>query len=245
MSGYFDIHCHLLYGVDDGPESMDESLDLLRLEYDDGVRTIYLTPHYRKGLFECPSDRVVRHFELLKERAEQSFPDLELRLGREIHVDMDVVQTIEAGGCFPLGNTEHVLLEFPEYSDRQYMIERCSDVRSSGYTPIIAHAERYAAVRKDLGLLQRLVDMGAYIQMNAGSILGEEGLSWKWFCKKAMKRDLLHFVGSDAHDLKRRRPNIGRCAAYMERIMGADYRDQIMKINPQEIAEGSVWKEYE
>lgn len=241
MSGYFDMHCHLLYGVDDGPESMEASLDLLRQEYDDGVGTIYLTPHYRRGLFECPSDLVVRNFELLKERAEKILPDLKLRLGREIHVNMDVVQTIKSGSDFTLGNTDYVLLEFPEYSDKQYMIERCNDVRSSGFNPIIAHAERCAAIRKDIDLLQRLVDMGAYIQMNAGSIIGEEGLAWKWFCKKAMKRDLLHFVGSDAHDLKSRRPNIGRCAAYIERIMGADYRDRIMKINPQEITAGSVW----
>ena len=55
MPEYFDIHCHLLHGVDDGPRRIEQSLELLRMEYDDGVRTIFLTPHYRRELSECPT----------------------------------------------------------------------------------------------------------------------------------------------------------------------------------------------
>lgn len=245
MSGYVDMHCHLLYGVDDGAESMDASLELLRLEYEDGVRTVCLTPHYRKNMFECPGDTVRQHFAMLKERAGQVFPDLKLILGCEIHVNLDIVQMIQDGQCFTLGGSDHILLEFPEYADKKYLIDRCHEAIRSGYSPVIAHAERCSAIRKDIGLLQRLVDMGVQIQMNAGSILGEEGLAWKWFCKKAMKHGLLHYIGSDAHDLDHRRPNLGKCAAYVERIMGKGYRDLVMTINPQRITEGSAWEDYE
>ena len=93
--------------------------------------------------------------------------------------------------------------------------------------------------------IKECVDMGVQIQMNAGSILGEEGLAWKWFCKKAMKHGLLHYIGSDAHDMVHRRPNLGKCAAYVERIMGKEYRDTIMMVNPQRITEGSAWEDYE
>ena len=133
-----------------------------------------------------------------------------------------------------------MLLEFPVTAEKRYLLERCHAVMNGGYRPIIAHAERCDAIRKDLGLLQQLVDMGVYIQMNAASITGENGLAWKWFCKKAMHRDLLHFVGSDAHNPKKLRPNLEKCARYLERVMGADYRDQIMARNPVEIIEGSV-----
>lgn len=245
MSAYFDMHCHLLYGVDDGPESIEESLGLLHLEYDDGVRTVFLTPHYRKGMFECPADQIARHFSLLKDRAKERFPDLTLILGCEIHVNVDVVQRIKNGQCFPMGDTEYVLLEFPEYVDRRYFIEKCYDVINDGYSPVIAHAERCTAIRSDISLLQRLVDMGVQIQMNAGSVIGEEGLRCKWFCRKAMEHNLLHYVGSDAHNRNCRKPNIGKCAAYIEKIMGADYRDKIMRINPKEMAEGSAEEENE
>ena len=245
MSGYFDMHCHLLYGVDDGAETMEAALELLGLQYEDGVRTVCLTPHCRRELFEWSTETVQRHFELLKERAGTVYPDLKLILGCEIHVSHDLVQQLREGRCLTMGGSDHILLEFPEYADKKYLIDRCHEVIRSGYSPVLAHAERCTAIRKDIGLLQRLVDMGVQIQMNAGSILGEEGLAWKWFCKKAMKHGLLHYIGSDAHDMVHRRPNLGKCAAYVERIMGKEYRDTIMMVNPQRITEGSAWEDYE
>lgn len=240
MPEYFDMHCHLLFGVDDGPESIEESLTLLQQEYRDGVRTVFLTPHYRRNMFECPTDIRVHNFELLKACSMQRFPDLKLKLGCEIHVSMDVEQDLKHGKCLALDKSDFVLLEFPELSDNKYIIERCHAVMNSGYIPIIAHPERCIEIRKDFTRLQRLVDMGVYIQINAGSITGEEGLFRKWFCKKAMQHNLVHFVGSDAHGLRNRKPNIGQCIRYIEKTMGADYLNQIMRINPQEIIKGSV-----
>ncbi len=240
MPEYFDMHCHILFGVDDGAESMEEAQSMLQQEYDSDVRTIYLTPHYRKNMFECPQDIRMENFEKLKTWTEQHLPDLTLKLGCEFHVHMDVVQQIKENECFTLGNSDFVLLEFPVSAEKRQLIERCHAVMNGGYSPVIAHAERCDAIRKDLALLQRLVDMGVYIQMNAGSIIGENGLGWKWFCKKAMQRGLLHFIGSDAHNLKNLRPNLDKCARYLEKTMGADYRDQIMVRNPMEIIEGSV-----
>ena len=240
MPDYYDMHCHILFGVDDGAESLEDAMAMLQLEYDSGVRTVYLTPHYCRDLFECPPERRMEHFELLRERAAQQLPELRLRLGCEMRAHMDLVETLRSGSCYTMGGTHFVLLEFSASAEKRYILERCHALLSGGYTPIIAHAERCSAIRKDIGLLQTLADMGAYIQMNAGSITGKEGLAWKWFCKKAMRRGLLHFIGSDAHDPKRYKPDLDACARYLERTMGADYRDQIMVRNPREILEGSV-----
>ena len=240
MPGYYDLHCHILFGVDDGSESPDDAMTMLQLEYDCGVRTVYLTPHYRRNMFESPPELRRKHFERLKQLCAERFPDLELRLGCELYANMDMLQQIREDGCLTMDSTEFVLLEFPMYAEKRYMIERCQSLLHSGYSPIIAHAERYRAIRRDPGLLQTLADMGVYIQMNAASIIGKEGLLWKWFCKKAMERGLLHFIGSDAHDTGQRRPDLEKCAQYLEKTMGAEYRDQIMILNPQEILEGSV-----
>lgn len=245
MPELFDMHCHLLFGVDDGPKEMEESLTLLRQEYEAGVRTVYLTPHYRKQMFECPAEEIRRNFETLQEKAKEELPLLTLRLGCEIHVYMDTVEEIKNGHCHTMAGTEFVLLEFSESADAKHIMERCGAMMTKGYCPIIAHAERCDAIRKDMHLLQKLVNVGVYIQMDAGGIIGEDGWSVKRFCKKAMRQDLLHFVGSDAHDLKHRKVNIGQCAAYMEKTMGADYRDQIMCTNPKEIVERSIGKRYE
>lgn len=240
MPEYTDLHCHLLFGVDDGPESMTDSVALLRQEYDSGVRRVYLTPHYRNNMFECPPDIRREHFHLLKEWAAQNLPELTLILGCELHVSMDVVQQLRDGTCLTMGDTDFVLLEFPVAAEKRYLLERCHAVMNGGYRPILAHAERCGAIRKDLKLLQQLVEMGVFIQMNAASIIGDNGLSWKWFCRKAMQRNLLHFVGSDAHNPKHLRPNLDQCARYLERVMGTEYRDQIMVKNPLELLEGSA-----
>ena len=245
MSEFFDMHCHLLFGVDDGPKEMEESLSLLRQEYDDGVRTVYLTPHYRKKMFECSAEKIREHFLLLQERVNRELPDMKLRLGCEIHVSMDTVEEIKSGRCATLGGTEFVLLEFSEAAEKKYILERCHAVMNKGFTPIIAHAERCSIVRKDPQLLKRLGDMGMYIQFDAGSIIGEDGFFLKQFCKKAMQQDLIHFIGSDAHAMASRKPNLGKCAAYIEKIMGTEYRDQIMRINPMEIVERSLANRYE
>lgn len=240
MATLFDMHCHLLFGVDDGPKELEESLTLLRQEYDAGVRTVYLTPHYRKRMFETPAEVIEQNFQLLCARAKEELPQLTLRLGCEIHVYMDTVEEIKNGHCHTMGGTEFVLLEFSESADAKHILERCGAMMNKGFAPIIAHVERCEAIRRDMQLLQKLVNVGVYIQMDAGGILGEDGWSVKRFCKKAMRQDLLHFVGSDAHGLKDRKVNIGQCAAYMEKTMGADYRDQIMCANPKEIVERSI-----
>ena len=242
MPEYFDIHCHLLHGVDDGPRRIEQSLELLRMEYDDGVRTIFLTPHYRRDLFECPTHILLEHFEALRHRATQQFPDLRLILGREVHVHSDITQAIRTGECMTLGDSDHVLLEFPENADKRYLIDSCHAVIQGGYRPIIAHAERCAAIRSDIDLLRRLVELGVRVQINAGSILGEDGLALKWFCRTLMKRHLIHYVASDSHNKSSRRPNLGKCAAYIERVMGRAYRDQIMTLPPTETTERSARK---
>lgn len=235
MSGFFDIHCHILPGVDDGAEDMEEAIMLLRNEYADGVRTVFLTPHNRKGMFECTGDIIIQQFEQLKEKAKQDMPDLVLKLGCEIHISMGVTEQLKANLLPTLDNTRFVLAEFSVDVDKRYIMERCYALLRDGYIPIIAHAERYMIIRKEMKLLQGLADMGALIQMNAGSIIGEEGLAMKMFCKKVMRKNLLHFVGSDAHNLVERKPNIGKCVAYLIKTMGKDYQEQILIDNPSKI----------
>lgn len=239
MAEYIDIHCHLLFGVDDGPQTLEESLALLKQEYDDGVRTIFLTPHYRKGMFESPPELRMRNFRLLQAQAAQQFPDLRLYLGCELHVTMELEQDLAEGRAHTMGETDLILLEFPESAGKRHILERCHTAMSRGYRPILAHAERCDAVRRDPDLLQRLADMGVYIQMNAGSIVGEEGLAMKWFCRKVMRRGLLHLVGTDAHNLKGRRPNLYPCSRYIQRILGSEWQEYLLHGSPLAIIEGS------
>ncbi|MGN0251422.1 MAG: CpsB/CapC family capsule biosynthesis tyrosine phosphatase [Oliverpabstia sp.] len=232
MAFWADVHCHIIPGVDDGAKDISTALELLRMEYEDNVRSLIVTPHYRRGMFETPRETIIKQFLMLKKEASHFFPDMIINLGCEFHVNMDMIDLLEERDWAMMAGTDYVLTEFSEAHNLSYIWERCYSLLCNGYIPIIAHAERYSALYKKYDEIEKLVDLGAMIQMNASSIMGADGLSMKGFCKKIMKMNLLHFVGSDAHNLTDRKPCIGKCAAYMEKVMGEKYTKRILSDNP-------------
>lgn len=235
MKGIYDIHTHIIPEVDDGADTLKTAKKMLRREYTDGVRTIVLTPHFRKRMFEPSMEKVLVGYRKVQKLAAETTPDLQVLLGCEFHANMEMVSMLKNGERPTMNGTSWVLTEFSQLHTFQFMENSCHELLSNGYIPVIAHAERYPILQKNIEYLERLCDMGAYIQINADSIIGVDGLRMKWFCKKVMKRDLLHFVGSDAHNMKNRAPQMGRCAEYMEKYMGHDYTKQILIHNPQKM----------
>ena len=236
MDNIYDIHCHILPEVDDGSRSMDESIQMLKKQYKDGVRTIILTPHYRKHMFETPEEKIVQKFGSLQQVAARKVSkDLRLFLGCELHTSMDMSELFEIRKHLTLAGSSFVLTEFSNSDSEEYIKERCYQMLSNGYQPILAHIERYEATYKDLDFVDELRQMGAAVQVNAESIIGKSGHGVKKYCKRLMKENLLDFVGSDSHRSDQRIPRMGECAAYMQKKMGTTYTRHILEENPSEI----------
>lgn len=238
MKGFYDIHCHILPGVDDGARDMEESLWMLNKEYAEGVRHIILTPHFRYEMFEPHMNIVTRQFMQLRRAAmDIGEGDLQLYLGCELHSSMDMVECLRKGRRLTMVGSRYVLVEFSNNDEKTYIEERIRALLMNGFIPIIAHVERYNATRNDLGFLSDLRSAGAYIQVNADTISGESGFGAKMYAKKLMKQNLIDFVGSDGHRKNERIPQIGKCVAKMEKIMGPEYVKKIFIKNPQKITE--------
>lgn len=235
MRGIYDVHCHILPGVDDGAKTMEESIELIRKEYEDGVRSIVLTPHFRRGMFEPKMEQIYEAFEALTFAVRRM--NLKLYLGCEYHVNMNMAEDLIEGRRPTMAGSSFVLCEFSSEDKAAYINERCYQLISSGFTPILAHIERYPALTKDFDQIGALTELGCRMQVNAGSILGRDGFGTKRFCKKLIEEDLLDFIGSDAHDRKVRPPLLGACAELLEKKYGADYARTIMCSNPSEIVE--------
>ena len=236
MQSLFDIHCHFVPGVDDGADSMEESLWLLGREYEDGVRSIILTPHFRYQMFETPMEMVQERFDALCEAAEEKFGDgLRLYLGCELHASEDMAEKLQARERLTMAGSRYVLVEFSHSDNKSYIMNHVQNLCMNGYIPIIAHVERYAATRKDMDFLWDLKKAGALIQMNADGINGREGFAGKSFAKKVMREDLLDFIGSDAHNRTDRFPEMGKCFKQVSKLMGEDYARHIFIDNPAEI----------
>ena len=235
MRDLYDIHCHILPGVDDGAKNMDIALALIEKEIEAGVETIILTPHFRKEMFEPDMEDIWNTYDELL--YETRYKNIRLYLGCEFHANMEMVETLDNDLRPTLADSRYVLTEFAHNSTRAFMKERADALLMSGYRPIIAHIERYRATRKDFDLIEDLIEMGCEVQVNADAIIGRDGLGAQRFCKKLMQEDMLHYVGSDTHNLRGRAPHLGECCEYLKKHMGRLYTSRIMRDNPSKIVE--------
>lgn len=230
-----DIHCHLLYGVDDGANSKEESARMLKKAKEQGVDVIFLTPHLRHGMFPYRKEDVDKNFASLKELA--SMLGVEIFLGTEYHVNSEIVENFKSGRCHTLGGSRYILTEYSHASEFDYMMKMTREVVSAGYIPIIVHVERYECLTEDINLIYDLSEAGALIQNNADAVLGIEGRRVKKFCKKLLKEGLTDIIASDSHGVENRACNLGKCYEYIVKKYGKDYADNLFINNPAKIYE--------
>ena len=228
-----DIHCHLLHGVDDGPEKIDLSIAMLRTAKEQGVTDIILTPHYRRGMFKFDGDLVKAQMIELAPHAEEI--GIKLHLGTEIHVNGDILEYIEKRKVYTLADTEYVLTEYGYDTEYSYIFKTTHELLRHGYIPVIAHVERYACLVKNPKRLEELQEIGAWIQCNVAAIIGEEGWGTKQFCKKALKHGWVDVVASDSHDKKKRKCYMEDAYDYITEKYGEKLAYRLMIKNPKKI----------
>lgn len=226
-----DIHCHILPYVDDGAEQQEESLALLESQFQQGVRVICATPHLRKGMFETPDEGLYRQFEKLREQALVFNKKLHIYLSREYYCDSSFIQRVEEKNVITMGKGQYLLTEFSMRYSKQEAYEFIRLIRKSGYRPLIAHVERFPGL-KDLKCVEKMIHLGAKIQVNAGSLLGREGIGQALWTRKLIKNHLVHVVASDAHDTENRPPELKKAAVYLEKIVGKEETNNLLYENP-------------
>ncbi len=233
-----DLHCHLMPYVDDGAYDRDECLALLQMEAEQGVSSICLTPHLRADMFETPDEEILRHFAEVTELAEEAALPLELCHSREYHFDRIFRELLRNRQIRPLGAGRTVLVEFGGRHSREDILDAVKLVTDADYVPLIAHVERYAPLHQDWSFACELREQGALLQLNAGSVLGQEGLRQRLLCRKLLQKDLVTVIASDAHDVKIRAPQLRQCAEHLEHKYGLRAAKLLLSGNPKAILEG-------
>ncbi len=228
-----DIHCHILPGIDDGARSKKEAIALLHKEKYDGVTDVIVTPHYRKGMFRPPIEEVVKRYRWLKHMGKQI--GIRVWLGSELHATSNMMKYIQNKDCETLAGGSYVLVEFSSYHSYNNIREKVMQLLTLGYNPIIAHIERIPALEKEMTRLQELRDMGVELQVNAGSVLGEEGKKVKAEMLTLIKLGFVDYIASDCHRISERRPNLGDCYAYVRSKTNDEVADRIFIDNPKRI----------
>ena len=238
VNNLVDVHCHMLPGIDDGAQNEEEAFALIDMAHDDGTRTIIFTPHYREPYKKNKTEYLKEVFNNFKVKLNERYPDMQFYLGCEVHYDSEVPELLSKKEVMSYNGTHYALIEFRYRSTKSQILAAISEVVRYGYTPIIAHVERYAVVVEDEYLIDDILDLGALIQMNADSIMGKQGFKIKHFCHKMLKDEIVDFVASDAHDVKNRPPYLSECYTRVAKKYGEDYAERIFKTNALAVLAG-------
>lgn len=240
IDGYVDIHCHIVPHIDDGARSSTQALRMIDIAYKNGIRAMIATPHYEVGKYDNNIDEIQKQFSKIKDLALKKYRDFKLYLGNEIFYSYGVVNNLEEGKIFTLADSKYVLVEFSPNDKYKYISESLYELVNNGYIPVLAHAERYEEVMEDIDNVERLVDAGVYIQINAHTIAGKYGHGIRRRVMKMIKNDLVHFIGTDTHSDGHRSPDLEECIKYLNKKTDEETVVRLLSTNPQKI----IAKEY-
>ena len=190
-----DVHSHIIFGVDDGPSCIEQSLDMIKAADRIGINFIMATPHFQEQIFDL--NRVEENYHELLFRARDY--DVVLNLAYEIFLDPSYIVQFNNRRLFSPNKSGFILLEFPFGIKPHKCIESIYKMDLQNITPVIAHIERNRSFMKDIRFVETLIRAGCYIQLDAASIIGVYGSRVKEFAKKLIKLRYVDMIASNAH----------------------------------------------
>jgi protein-tyrosine phosphatase len=230
-----DIHHHCLPGVDDGPRDLEQAVDLCRLAAADGIETIIATPHVLRGRWQNTSRALLE--EKLAELQAALGGSPRLVLGSEYYFAHDMNESLQNGSIVPLAGSRYVLVELASHAVPPMLEQPLYQARLGGWTPVIAHPERNLVFQSKPELLASLVANGTKTQITAGSLLGDFGHDARDCASDWIRRGMVHFVASDAHNRVKRPPRMTDAAEVVRELAGDDVADALTRRNPAAVLE--------
>ena len=231
----WDIHTHIIPGVDDGSDSLETTWFMVNSMYKNGVRGIFATPH-SEYLMKTPKSTREKYQKTVQ-RLRSSFPDLEIRMGCEMYCDLGKVEeslsALDSGVLPTMNGTRFVLVEF--YSGLLFH-DICTCVEqflSRGYIPIIAHVERYRDLYNRVDRVRRLREMGCKIQLCMYSLEEYGETKSRDWSRLLIEEQFVDYLATDCHNFWVRLPSIAGGMEYLKKHCSTEYLEQITWKNAQ------------
>lgn len=230
-----DIHMHLIPGVDDGAEDMMMARMMLLRAREQGIDTIFCTPHSEAFHYSKDGARII--FDRLKANVASAYPDMKLYLGCEVYCEaqiMDrVLEDLNTRRYPTMNGSKSVLMEFSMWVEPEGAITCVEAMVQAGYKPIIAHMERYQYLCDNMDLVNRFRELGALIQINVYSLFDEDKESIKNWARRLVQERKVDFLGTDAHRTYHRPPSAEWGLGWLYENVARDYVDAIAWGNAQ------------
>lgn len=238
-----DLHCHLLPGIDDGAQTLDESLELARLAVADGITHSVCTPHINIGRFDNDVRTISAAFEQLQQGLIDAGIPLKISMGAEVRISPEMMFLIEKDRIPYLGNWQGkkvLLLEMPHSHIPPGSDKLVKWLLSRNILPMIAHPERNRDVQKNPSALRPFIQMGCLFQLTASSITGAFGETSQAIAIDLLKQQLATVIATDAHNVKRRPPLLKEGLQAAAEVIGEAAATQLVLDNPLVIIESSA-----
>ena len=225
-----DIHSHLIYGVDDGSRSIEESIEILQKLKQIGFDNVIITPHFIENS-EYSSTNSEKEEKLLdiKGSLKSNNVDINIHIGNEIFINENIVELIDKGSIETLADTNYLLIELPFHNKILNLDDILYEIKHKGYIPIIAHPERYSYFQENYDLVDELREEGILFQSNYASIIGYYGKEAEKLLKYMLKHKYVDYLGTDIHRIDKICviDNFKNIEKLFNKIAGKDYYQEI------------------
>jgi protein-tyrosine phosphatase len=232
-----DLHCHILPGLDDGAQSLEDALEIARFAEKDGVEKIVGTPHLYRGGF-TPEDLgiIEEKRQELAQALRSNNINVELYAGAEVHIAHNLIEEIKKNReALVINQSSYMFVEFPSGHVFSGVKNLFFELMSLGINPVIAHPERNSVFVRNPSLLYELTQMGAYSQANSGSFTGVYGMMSQEAVFKFLELGFIHFIASDSHDTKSIPPKLSEAVRKAGEIIGDQDAASLVRDNPQAV----------
>lgn len=233
-----DLHCHMLPGIDDGAQTLDESLELARLAVADGIKHTVCTPHINIGRFDNNITTIKSAFDKLEQALEEHNIPLKISMGAEVRISPEMMFLVEKEKIPFLGTWEGkkvLLLEMPHSHIPPGSDKLVKWLMSRNILPMIAHPERNRDVQKNPSLLRPFVQMGCLFQLTASSLTGAFGEASQTIARDLLKDGQVTVIATDAHNIKRRPPLLKEGLDAAIEVVGGQAAMKLVLDNPSAI----------
>lgn len=237
----FDLHCHLLPGIDDGPETLEQALALARLAVHNGITHSVVTPHIHPGRYENSAASIAAAVQNFREALLREQIPLQLGFAGEVRLSAEILMMVEEQQIPFFGTLEDhqvFLLEFPHSHIPPGADKLVEWLLDRNIRPMIAHPERNKDIMRKFDKIQPFIEAGCLFQLTAGSVAGDFGEAAQQTARLMLETGEVTILASDAHNLNFRPPRLdhGRDAA--AEIIGAKLAQQLVYDRPKALVAG-------
>lgn len=231
-----DIHSHLLYAVDDGSKTIEESVTIIKKLNEFGITDIILTPHYiEESNYNSPKKDNIKLLNKLKKIIRENNINTNLYLGNEIYINYNIEELLKNNIISSLNDTEYLLIELPMTGEYEGYIDIFEDLIAKGYKVILAHPERYYSFQNNFDKIYELEAIGVYFQSNLESIIGSYGKSAIKTIKRLLKEKKVSFLASDTHHQKKDYQKWHKAIKKISKYISKQELNILLNENPKKI----------